>query len=84
MRMGVHKDTLGAAFSNANQLWVYASPDLDWGIETLNAPVDTKILDSIDTLVDKLSQQSQAGDHILIMSNGGFGGLHDTLIEALK
>lgn len=84
MRMGVHKDTLGAAFSAADQLWVYAPPDLDWGIEKLNAPVDRKILDSIDTLVSKLSQQSQAGDHILIMSNGGFGGLHDKLIEALK
>jgi len=84
MRMGVHKGTLGAAFSNADQLWVYAPPDLDWNTETLNAPVNTKILDSIDTLVDKLSQQSQAGDHILIMSNGGFGGLHNKLIKALK
>jgi len=84
MRMGVHKDTLGAAFSDADQLWVYASPDLDWGLETLNAPVPTEILDDIPAIVEKVSQQSRAGDHILIMSNGGFGGLHEKLIETLS
>jgi UDP-N-acetylmuramate: L-alanyl-gamma-D-glutamyl-meso-diaminopimelate ligase len=39
---------------------------------------------SVDELVKGLAAESRPGDHILVMSNGGFGGLHDKLLAALK
>jgi UDP-N-acetylmuramate: L-alanyl-gamma-D-glutamyl-meso-diaminopimelate ligase len=39
---------------------------------------------SIDELVKQVMAQVQAGDHLLCMSNGGFGGVHDRLLNALK
>ena len=84
MRMGIHKDTLGTAFATADQLWLYAADGLGWDPATLNVPVETRILSGIDQIVAQVSQQSRARDHILIMSNGGFGGLHEKLIEALS
>ena len=84
MRMGVHKDSLGAAFSKADQLWVYTQDDLPWDVRQINTNIETHFEDDIDNIVAAVSQQSRAGDHILIMSNGGFGGLHEKLIQALQ
>jgi UDP-N-acetylmuramate: L-alanyl-gamma-D-glutamyl-meso-diaminopimelate ligase len=39
---------------------------------------------SVDALVAGLVEEAAPGDHILIMSNGGFGGLHDKLLAALR
>jgi UDP-N-acetylmuramate: L-alanyl-gamma-D-glutamyl-meso-diaminopimelate ligase len=39
---------------------------------------------SVETLVAELAADSRAGDHILVMSNGGFGGLHEKLLAALR
>jgi UDP-N-acetylmuramate: L-alanyl-gamma-D-glutamyl-meso-diaminopimelate ligase len=38
----------------------------------------------VDALVQGLAEDSRPGDHVLVMSNGGFGGLHDKLLEALR
>ncbi|SPW28837.1 UDP-N-acetylmuramate:L-alanyl-gamma-D-glutamyl-meso-diaminopimelate ligase [Edwardsiella tarda] len=37
----------------------------------------------LDTLVDMIVKNAQPGDHILVMSNGGFGGIHERLLQAL-
>jgi UDP-N-acetylmuramate: L-alanyl-gamma-D-glutamyl-meso-diaminopimelate ligase len=39
---------------------------------------------SIEDLVQDLTAEARPGDHVLIMSNGGFGGLHDKLLAALR
>ena len=39
---------------------------------------------SIDELVEMIAQEAKSGDHILVMSNGAFGGIHHKLIEKLK
>ncbi len=84
MRMGVHGNSLGAAFGEADSLFTYLPPDIDWHLPKDDIPIPSETIHSIDELVFKLSQQAQQGDHILVMSNGGFGGLHEKLLTALK
>ncbi len=43
-----------------------------------------KLAASVDEIVHSLAAEARAGDHVLIMSNGGFGGLHDKLLAALR
>jgi UDP-N-acetylmuramate: L-alanyl-gamma-D-glutamyl-meso-diaminopimelate ligase len=85
MRMGVHRDTLAAALQGADRVWLYQPPDLDWSLDAITgAPaMPVRVLDSVDALVDSLQQSTLPGDHVLIMSNGGFGGIHERLLEAL-
>ena len=40
--------------------------------------------DDIDALVDAVVQAARPGDHVLVMSNGGFGGIHGKLLDALE
>jgi UDP-N-acetylmuramate: L-alanyl-gamma-D-glutamyl-meso-diaminopimelate ligase len=46
--------------------------------------IPAELFDDIDALVDALAQQSQSGDHLVIMSNGGFGGIHEKLLNNLQ
>jgi UDP-N-acetylmuramate: L-alanyl-gamma-D-glutamyl-meso-diaminopimelate ligase len=43
-----------------------------------------KVADNIDAVVAQVAAQVQPGDHILCMSNGGFGGIHQKLLDALQ
>jgi UDP-N-acetylmuramate: L-alanyl-gamma-D-glutamyl-meso-diaminopimelate ligase len=85
MRMGVHRDTLGPSLSAADAVWMFAPPDLGWDADAVVATLGNKgrLARSLDELVDGLAGNSRAGDQVLIMSNGGFGGLHGRLLEAL-
>ena len=49
------------------------------------APMGNKavVADDLDELVGKIVAASRAGDHILVMSNGGFGGIHGKILSAL-
>ncbi|MEJ0085437.1 MAG: UDP-N-acetylmuramate:L-alanyl-gamma-D-glutamyl-meso-diaminopimelate ligase [Pseudomonadota bacterium] len=85
MRMGVHRDTLAPSLAGADTVWMFAPPDLGWdagaAVATLGAK--GKVARSIDELVAGLAAGAAPGDQMLIMSNGGFGGLHGKLLEAL-
>jgi len=85
MRMGVHKDELAASLSGADQVVLYQPPGLDWSLEdTVSRLTNAAVYDSIDAIVDSVKQNARQGDHILIMSNGAFGGIHHRLVEALN
>ncbi|MGH6609639.1 MAG: UDP-N-acetylmuramate:L-alanyl-gamma-D-glutamyl-meso-diaminopimelate ligase, partial [Burkholderiaceae bacterium] len=60
--------------------------ELGWSLREILAPLGGKasILGSVNTIVETLRAELVAGDHCLIMSNGGFGGLHTRLAEALS
>jgi UDP-N-acetylmuramate: L-alanyl-gamma-D-glutamyl-meso-diaminopimelate ligase len=45
--------------------------------------VPTRVRDSIEAIVDDVIREARAGDHILVMSNGGFGGIHEKLLRGL-
>jgi len=86
MQMGVHRDTLAASMQDADRVWLYQSPQLGWSLqvvaEALSVPAE--VSGSIDALVASISQAAAAGDHILVMSNGGFGAIHDRLLQVLR
>jgi UDP-N-acetylmuramate: L-alanyl-gamma-D-glutamyl-meso-diaminopimelate ligase len=85
MRLGVHQATLSAALGAADEVWVYAPPDLGWDVRSALAPLGKRahVAEDLDALVNALARDLGAGDHALIMSNGGFGGVHARLLAAL-
>ncbi|MCL4316077.1 MAG: UDP-N-acetylmuramate:L-alanyl-gamma-D-glutamyl-meso-diaminopimelate ligase [Gammaproteobacteria bacterium] len=87
MRLGVHRHTLAPSLSLADAVFLYQPPDLGWELSAVAAALTNKksqVLDSIATLTEAIAQEARAGDHVLIMSNGSFGGLHEQLIERLR
>ncbi len=86
MRMGVHGQELATSLGVADLVMVYAPSELEWDAASVFSGLDGKasIFDSIDSIVVTLVEQAQSGDHILIMSNGGFGNIHQRLLDALN
>jgi UDP-N-acetylmuramate: L-alanyl-gamma-D-glutamyl-meso-diaminopimelate ligase len=86
MRMGVHRETLAPAFAAADAVWIYAPPDLGWDVEAVVAALGARghLRRDLDTLSADLVRELRRGDHVLVMSNGSFGGLHGRLLAALE
>jgi UDP-N-acetylmuramate: L-alanyl-gamma-D-glutamyl-meso-diaminopimelate ligase len=86
MKLGVHSGQLGPALALADRAWLLNSPDLGWDLPSAVSALGTRasFAASVDALVKGLADDSRPGDHILVMSNGGFGGLHDKLLAALR
>jgi UDP-N-acetylmuramate: L-alanyl-gamma-D-glutamyl-meso-diaminopimelate ligase len=86
MKMGVHRQELAPALALADRAWFLNSPDLGWDLPGAVAALGDRahFAASVDALVKGLAGDSRPGDHILVMSNGGFGGLHDKLLAALR
>jgi UDP-N-acetylmuramate: L-alanyl-gamma-D-glutamyl-meso-diaminopimelate ligase len=85
MRLGVHSATLAGALSAADAVWLYAPADLGWDARAAIAPLGARaqVATDLGALVQTLAAQLQPGDHVLVMSNGGFGGLPVRLLQAL-
>jgi len=85
MKMGVHQDTLAPSLMGADEVWLYTPPDLGWDAGPIVAALGRRGHSSrdIETLARELAQAARAGDHVLIMSNGGFGGLHGKVLAEL-
>jgi len=86
MRMGVHKDTLANSMQGSDAIWMYEPAGIDWSLAGVAAAtgVPTSIRDSVQAIVEEVVTEARAGDHILVMSNGGFGGIHEKLLHALS
>jgi UDP-N-acetylmuramate: L-alanyl-gamma-D-glutamyl-meso-diaminopimelate ligase len=84
MRLGVHQNTLGPALAGADEVVIYQGEDIQWDLgPVLAAVAHAKVFQSIADIVNHVTQLARPGDHILIMSNGGFGGLHQKLLQSL-
>ena len=85
MRMGTHKALLAESLQAADTVFLYQPPNLGWDLSDVIAQVGAKgqLVQDIEQLAALVAQQAQAGDHVLVMSNGGFGGIHDKLLAAL-
>ncbi len=59
---------------------------LDWDVASALAPLGerARVVAAIEPLVAQVAAAARPGDHIVCMSNGGFGGIHDRLLDALK
>ncbi len=86
MRMGVHKSSLGKSLSESDLCFLLEPDDLDWDLKSIIDSQNNKVksFSDIESIIRSVVEIAQAGDHILIMSNGGFGGIHSKLIDALK
>lgn len=85
MKLGVLKDRLAASLTEADRVFCF-SAGLGWDAQAALAPLGAKALtrDSLETLVADVVAEALPGDQILVMSNGGFGGIHEKLLTALK
>ena len=84
MKLGVMKAQLPASLADADRVYCYVA-NLGWNAAEALAPLGEKatVGDDLDALVGKIASEARAGDHILVMSNGGFGGIHGKLLAAL-
>ena len=85
MKLGVHKDTLAASLGAADRVYFHRPADLGWDLEAAAGPLGDRaeLVADVDALVARLAAVARDGDHVLVMSNGAFGGLHGRLLTAL-
>jgi UDP-N-acetylmuramate: L-alanyl-gamma-D-glutamyl-meso-diaminopimelate ligase len=85
MKRGLMKDELPPSLAAADRIYVY-SAGLGWDAAAVFAPLGTRARceDELDRLIAAVVAEAKAGDHVLVMSNGGFGGIHEKLLDRLK
>jgi UDP-N-acetylmuramate: L-alanyl-gamma-D-glutamyl-meso-diaminopimelate ligase len=85
MKLGTHRDALAKSLSHADQVWMYQGAGVDWDVAGSVASLGSRahVATGIDELVTELDCALRAGDHVLMMSNGGFGGVHTKLLTRL-
>jgi UDP-N-acetylmuramate: L-alanyl-gamma-D-glutamyl-meso-diaminopimelate ligase len=84
MKLGVMKTQLPGSLRDADRVYCYGA-SLGWDAAEALAPLGDKarVFDDLDKLVSQLVADTRSGDHVLMMSNGGFGGIHAKLLDAL-
>jgi len=84
MRMGVHKAQLPAALQLADNVCLYQPEDMDWELSDVVSKLHGKarLYHQVDAIVEDMKDHLQTGDHIVVMSNGGFGDIY-TQLEAM-
>ena len=85
MKLGTMQDRLASSLSDADLVFCFAG-DLGWDPSHALAALGTRAYTHIDmgTMVETLVRSLAPGDHVLVMSNGSFGGLHDKLLARLQ
>ena len=86
MRMGVHKKELLDSLQQADEVYLYQPGDINWSLDDLarHSSATANVYDDVSRIIEDLIQHAQAGDHIIIMSNGGFESIHTRLLQALE
>jgi len=86
MRMGVHGERLPASLTTADRVLIFSPPGLEWNAreEFLLLGEKLVVCEAVEEIVQRVVDIAQAGDQVLIMSNGGFGGIHQRLLDALE
>ena len=86
MRLGVHRDELAGSLTDADRVWLYEPANFGWSLDGVAAELGAKatVARDLDRLVEVLAAELKGGDRVVIMSNGGFGGLHERLLAALR
>ncbi len=86
MRMGVHADRLAQSLQSADKVMIYEPPDLTWNLlSTLSILGErVEVFDSVQAIVDAVGEQALRGDHVVVMSNGGFENIHQRLLDRLS
>ncbi|HKQ29095.1 MAG TPA: UDP-N-acetylmuramate:L-alanyl-gamma-D-glutamyl-meso-diaminopimelate ligase [Burkholderiales bacterium] len=84
MKRGVMKDELPSSLAAADRVYVF-SAGLGWDANSVFRPLGTRARceEKLDALVAAIAAEAKPGDHVLVMSNGAFGGIHEKLLSAL-
>ncbi len=84
MKLGVMKNALPASLSEADLVFCYGA-DLGWDASAALAPIQhkAKVYDDLVSMVSAIVAAAGSGDSVLVMSNGGFGGVHQKILDAL-
>ena len=87
MKMGIHKHSLAQSAALADHTIWYEPAGLEWGlqevIERAEHNDNQQIVNSIEDIIEHITTHARAGDAIVIMSNGGFEGIHQRLLKSL-
>ncbi|GLS92498.1 UDP-N-acetylmuramate--L-alanyl-gamma-D-glutamyl-meso-2,6-diaminoheptandioate ligase [Psychromonas marina] len=85
MKLGIHKEAIVSALKEADHVYCFESADISWSMQEMFDEQGKKvdISNDIDQLCNKLVNAAKTNDHILIMSNGGFAGIHQKLLDKL-
>lgn len=85
MKLGTMKAALPASLEEADKVFCYAG-GVDWDVAAALSPLQDKVavFQDMQSLVEAITAQAEQGDHILVMSNGGFGGIHQQLLTQLQ
>lgn len=86
MKLGAHREGLAPSTVDADYVFWYAPDNLGWDLAATvaEAPVPSQVCHSLDAIIAGVLTLAQPDMHVVIMSNGGFGGIHMQLIEALE
>jgi UDP-N-acetylmuramate: L-alanyl-gamma-D-glutamyl-meso-diaminopimelate ligase len=87
MKLGAMKDALPGSLTDADLVFGFGSEKaLGWSLGATLAPMGAKAsaFEDIDLMVKAIVGAARPGDHVVVMSNGGFGGVHGKLLDALK
>jgi UDP-N-acetylmuramate: L-alanyl-gamma-D-glutamyl-meso-diaminopimelate ligase len=86
MKLGAHRAGLPESVQQADSVYWYAPANLGWDLAATvaSSSVPTQVCDSLEAIIDGVKAQATPGTQVVIMSNGGFGGLHGKLAKALE
>lgn len=86
MKLGAHRDGLPESVVQADNVFWYAPPNLGWDLAATvaSSTVPTQVCDSLESIIEGVKALATPGTQVVIMSNGGFGGLHGKLAKALE
>jgi UDP-N-acetylmuramate: L-alanyl-gamma-D-glutamyl-meso-diaminopimelate ligase len=84
MKLGVMNDKLPGSLETADRIFCYTAK-LGWNAASVLAPLGgrARCEDNFERLIAAIAAEARAGDHVLVMSNGGFDGIHERLLAAL-
>ena len=84
MKLGTMKAALAASLTDADIVCCY-SANVDWDISQALVPIQSKsnVFADMHELIATIAKMAQPDDHILVMSNGSFGGIHQKILDAL-
>ena len=94
MKLGIMKAQLPNSLEAADKIFAYGAStgkdSLGWNLSEVLAPLNAKsdnraaAFDDLSALVKAVANEAKPGDHILVMSNGGFGGVHQKILTAIQ
>ena len=86
MRLGSHMQALPDSVGDASEVIWYQPPGLDWSLDPVvqGSPVPAQVVTDLGAIIQQVVANATPGTRVVIMSNGGFGGIHQRLVQALE